>query len=115
MKVKVLILLGLLFLQNHVIAADKFSICTTGGYYSGAENKFLSELAHYMANKKNVLTDPECAANWKVGERVARKLTDSGKLTTDFEHAIFKQAIEFSDRVYSKISNGIDLDEQKSE
>ncbi len=112
MKIKILMLLGLLFLQNsQVIAADKFSICSSGGFYSGAENKFLSGLALYMANKNNVIKDPECTSNWKAGERVARNFSETGKLTNDFERTVVERATEFSDQVYAKISNGIDLDE----
>ena len=97
--------------NSQVIAADKFSICSSGGFYSGAENKFLSGLALYMANKYNVIKDPECTSNWKAGERVARNFTETGKLTNDFERTVVERATEFSDQVYAKISNGIDLDE----
>ena len=112
MKIKMLILLSVLLLQiSNVLAADKFSICLAGGYYSGVENKFLSGLAHYMANKQNVLIDPECTSNWKAGERVARKYTETGKLSNEFERTVVKRATEFSDQVYSKLSEGIKFDE----
>lgn len=112
MKIKILTLLGLLFFQNSIVfSGEKFTICSSGGFYSGADNKFLSGLALYIANKNDIIKDPECTSNWKAGERVARNFSETGKLTNDFERTIVESATEFSDQVYAKISSGINLDE----
>ena len=86
---------------------EDYKICAIGGYFSGAEDKFLSGLAAHLASKKKILTNPICVAVWKNAYTFGAHHSKTGKIESDAEGIIVRQASEFSAQVYDAVSASI--------
>ena len=74
--------LVLLFAFSGATGAENedYKICAVGGYFSGAEDKFLSGLAAHLASKKKILTSPICVAVWKNAHAFGVHHSKTGKI-----------------------------------
>lgn len=83
---------------------ETLQVCTAGGYFSGADDKFLIGLATHILAKKGALNTEPCRAAWSKAYDVGASFSRSvGKRPTESELAIIKSAARFSDKVYSTI------------
>lgn len=89
-------LLSVIAFPGSSVAAEKdYPLCTMGGYFSGSGDKFLSELARNVAQKRNILGDPICNAAWKNGYKAGENVSRTGKPQNLAEKFVFQQAAEF--------------------
>ncbi len=86
---------------------EDYKICTVGGYFSGTDDKFLSGLAAHLASKKKILTNPICIAVWKNAHAFGVHHSKTGKIESDAEGIVIRQANEFSAQVYDAVSASI--------
>ena len=108
MKRKYLWLLLLLAFSNASgVEAEDYQICSIGGYFAGTEDKFLSGLAAHLAAKKKILTNPICVAVWKNAHAFGVHHSRTGKIESDAEGIVVRQASEFSAQVYDAVSASI--------
>ena len=84
-----------------------YKICTVGGYYSGADEKFLSGLVTHIAQKRNILQDPICGALWRNAYKIGATVTKTGTIHNEAEEIAVKEATEFSRKVYEAVSRNI--------
>jgi len=88
-------------------AAEKdYKICSIGGYFVGAENMFLSDVAWHILVKQEKLiplNDPTCKAMWKNAIKLGKLPALSGIIKTEEEVIIMQQAVEFQSKVYDAI------------
>lgn len=84
------------------IAADEnLDICNAGGYFSGAQDRFMSGLAMHILAKQGLLGTSTCSALWKSAYEVGASYSKTGKLANNSEAEIAKQAANFAEKVYS--------------
>jgi len=106
------IIFSLLFLavfSSSSIAAEKdYKICSIGGYFVGAENMFLSDLAAHIMIKQLAINDPICTAAWKNAIDIGKRHAWTGKIKTEEEVIIMQQAVEFQSQVYDAITSNMD-------
>ncbi|MGH8685374.1 MAG: hypothetical protein ACREUM_08510, partial [Nitrosospira sp.] len=62
-------------------------------------DKFLSELAKNIAQKRNIFGDPICNAAWKNGYKTGENFSKTGKAKNHAEKFVFQQAAEFRAQV----------------
>ena len=80
MRMKWFSLVFFVAFSNPSVAAEKnYKICTAGGYFAGADDKFLSGLATHMAQKKNILNDPYAARYGETHIRLAKLSLKRGR------------------------------------
>ncbi len=98
------------FLFVSIVAAPCFAddetlqVCTAGGYFSGADDKFLIGLATHILVKKDALDTEPCRTAWSKAYDVGVLRSRSvGKPATESELAIIKSAAKFSGKAYSAI------------
>ena len=100
----------LMGLSSATVATEKdFKICTAGGYFSGAQERFLSGLAMHMVVKRELLNSRACNALWKSAYTVGENFSKTGKIRNEEEGNIAKDAAEFSTRVYELLSSKINF------
>lgn len=104
------LLLLLTFMVTPLYASDQTDdLCTAGGYYSGAEERFLSGLAMYIRIKKGILNDAKCSALWSYAYDVGAYFSRNGKFKRPEDAQIGKKASEFSTRAYESILKNMEL------
>jgi len=88
-------LLLLAVFSNSSIAAEKdYKICSIEGYFLGAENMFLSDVALHIRVKQEKLiplNDPTCKAMWKNAIEIGKRHAWTGKIKTEKEVIIMQQ------------------------
>jgi len=90
------------------IAADEdLNICNAGGYYAGAQDRFISGLAQYILNKRGLLGTANCSALWKSAYDVGASVSRTGNIANTNEAEVVKQASAFSEKVYSNTAKNL--------
>ena len=90
------------------IAADEdLNICNAGGYYSGAQDHFMSGLAQHILHKRGLLGTVTCSAHWKSAYFVGASVSRTGNIANTNEAEIVKQASSFSEKVYSNMATSM--------
>lgn len=105
---KTVIALLLLFSISSSHAETAEQLCTAGGYYSGAQDQFLSGLAAHILNQRNQLGTPACGALWREAVKVGEHFSKTGKLRQSDERVI-SEAGNFSRKVYDAITKSSGL------
>jgi sugar/nucleoside kinase (ribokinase family) len=82
-------------------------VCIVGGYFSGAQDKFMSGLATHMLEEKGVLGAASCSSAWRNAYDVGVSFSKSGKIANSSEAEVVKHAAEFSAKVYSSVAKGM--------
>lgn len=92
-------------------ASDKnLEICAAGGYYSGAQDRFMSGIATYVLKMKGALPlDAHCSAVWKSAYNVGELFSKTGKVANKSDAKIIKEAAEFSDKIYAAVIKNADF------
>jgi hypothetical protein len=91
---------------SHAESADQ--LCTAGGYYSGAQDRFLSSLAAHILNQRNQLSTAACGALWREAVEVGEHFSKTGKPRPSDERVI-SEAGNFSSKVYNAITKSSGL------
>lgn len=105
---KTVITLLLLFSTSSSHAETADQLCTAGGYYSGAQDQFLSSLAAHILNQRNQLSTPACGALWREAVEVGKHFSKTGKPRPSDERVI-SEAGNFSRKVYDAITKSSGL------
>jgi hypothetical protein len=90
-----LLLIAVLSPSLAVAADDTEQLCNAGGYYAGAEDRFLSQ--------RGELGTSTCGALWKNASRVGEYFSKTGK-PKPADSKVFEAAGDFSRRIYSAIA-----------
>jgi len=85
------------------------NVCTAGGYFSGAEDRFLSGLAMHIRVKKGILNDAKCLALWEFAYEVGARLSRSGKYKNPGDAEVAKKAAQFAARAYDAVLKNMNL------
>lgn len=99
------LLLAALILSPQVLADDSDQLCTAGGYYSGAQDQFMSDVATYVLSKRKVLGNTKCTALWQAAFPVGERITRTGNFKPE-DRSIINDAQAFGLRVVSSIAKG---------
>ena len=84
-------------------------LCTAGGYYAGAQDRFLSGLATHVRVKKGILNDAKCSALWAHAYEVGAFVSRNGKLRHAEDAVVARKAAEFATRAYEAIHKNMEL------
>lgn len=95
--------LALMFLSTCCYAENADQMCTAGGYYSGAQDRFLSGLAIHILNQRNELSTPACGALWREALEVGEHFSKTGK-ARESDARVIAEAANFSRKVYDGIT-----------
>lgn len=102
MHILIKIILILLALVPPAMAAEEnLEICNAGGYFSGAQDRFMSGLAMHILVKQGEFETPICSALWKSSYDVGMSVSRTGKFANNNEAEITRQAANFAAKVYS--------------
>lgn len=104
MRVVVLLLAASLFSIN-TFAGESEQLCTSGGYYSGAQVYFMTELVTHILQKRGEFGDKKCNALWQAAYGVGERFSKTGKMNPEDE-GILKDVISFRSRIYASIAKG---------
>lgn len=99
----VLLLIGLLF-GGLALADDSEQVCIAGGYYSGANDRFLSGLAMHVLQKRSQLGTAKCSELWQAAFTAGEHFSKAGQLANAKDKEFLDAANAFSSRVYSSVS-----------
>lgn len=80
---KLFFLVALLFSASAFAVDESENICTAGGYYDGANEDFLVNLALHILSQRKVLGTLKCNALWDEGRDVGKRLSGTGQLSRD--------------------------------
>jgi hypothetical protein len=105
---KVFPLLVLLFAIPSFAEDKTLQVCVAGGYFSGAEDRFMSGLAMHILQKKGVFDSAPCSAAWRGAYDVGVSFSKSGRVANNSEAEIAKQAAQFSAKAYSAVAKGME-------
>ena len=100
-----LILLG--SVASAIAADEDLNICNAGGYYAGAQDRFMSGLAQHILSKRGLLGTANCSALWKNAYDVGASFSRTGKIANTNEAEVVKQASAFSEKVYSNTAKNM--------
>lgn len=102
------ILLLLVLTVSPTYAADEnLQICSAGGYFAGAQDRFLTGMAMHILAKQKLLGAPVCGALWKSAYDVGESFSKTGKYASNTDAEVGKQASKFSERVYSAVATSM--------
>lgn len=90
-------------------ANDDLQICAAGGYFSGAQDSFMSGMAMHILSKRRVLGTYPCSAIWRDAYKVGASVSKTGKVGSDSQDQVVKQATDFSEKVYSSVAKSMGL------
>jgi len=91
-------------------SSDKFDdICTAGGYFSGAEQRFLTGLTQYYLFNKGAYTESKCSALWAYAYDVGAYLSRNAKIRNKNDEEILRKAMTFRDKVYDAVLKNMRL------
>jgi hypothetical protein len=85
------------------IAGESEQLCAGGGYYSGAQVHFMTELVTHILQKREELGDKKCTALWDAAYEVGERVSKTGKIKPE-DSAILKDVIAFRSRIYSSLA-----------
>ena len=96
--------LALMLLSPYCYAENSNQLCTAGGYYSGAQDHFMSGLAVHILSQRNQLSTPECGALWREAVEVGEHFSKTGKAARPSDARVIAEATNFSSKVYDGIT-----------
>lgn len=105
---KLIVVLAFAVLSPFCYAESAEQICTAGGYYSGANDQFMSGLAAHILNQRNQLSTPSCGALWREAVEVGQYFSKNGKARPS-DARVIAEAANFSRKVYDAITKNSGL------
>ena len=82
---------------------DDLKVCAAGGYFSGADDKFLRGLAEHILIKKGVFESSACGAIWRNAYAIGVKSMTRNFHPDGPDREVLKLQNDFRDRVYDSI------------
>ena len=104
MFLRVFLFVASLFAVN-AFAGESDQLCTAGGYYAGAQDRFLSGLATHILQKHGELGSKKCSALWQSAFEVGERFSKTGQRKPT-DSVVFDQALAFSAKAYSSVAKG---------
>lgn len=105
---KLIIAFSFAGLSPFCYAESAEQICTAGGYYSGANDHFMSGLAAHILSQRNQLSTPSCGALWREAAEVGRYFSKNGKARPS-DARVITEAANFGGKVYDSIAKASGL------
>lgn len=105
MLVRVLLVLAASLLSISALAGGSEQLCTAGGYYSGAQDRFMSGLATHILQKRGELGSKKCSSLWQTAFEVGERFSKTGQIKPT-DSPVLNDASAFSIRVYSSVAKG---------
>lgn len=105
MFVRFFLILTVSLLSSHAFAGESKQLCAAGGYYSGAQDRFMSGLATHILQKRGELGNKKCSSVWQAAFEVGERFSKTGQAKPT-DSAVFDDASAFSARVYSSVGAG---------
>jgi hypothetical protein len=100
---KLILALTLTALSPFCYGESADQICTAGGYYSGANDHFMSSLAAHILNQRSQLSTPSCGALWREAVEVGQHFSKDGKARPS-DARVIAEAANFSRKAYDAIT-----------
>lgn len=98
-----LLITSLSFVPN-AYAGNADRLCTAGGYYSGAHNRFLSGLAMHILQERGQLRTKRCGALWQSAFDIGKRYSQTGEMKSSTDTAVLVEATAFRAKVYSAVA-----------
>lgn len=105
MLARVFITLATSLLSINAFAGESEQLCTAGGYYSGARNRFMSGLAMHVLQKRGEFGSKKCTSLWQAAFEVGERFSKTGQMKST-DSAVFDDVSAFSGKVYSSVAKG---------
>ncbi len=105
MFVRIAILLIVSVLSTNTFAGETEQLCTAGGYYSGAQDRFMSGLAMHILQKRGELESKICSSLWQQAFEVGERFSKTGQMKST-DSAVIDGVSAFSTRVYASVAKG---------
>lgn len=105
---KIIVAFAVAGLSPFCCAESAEQLCTAGGYYSGANDQFMSGLAAHILNQRNQLSTPSCGALWREAVEVGQHFSKNGKARPS-DARVIAEAANFSLKVYDSITKASGL------
>ena len=105
MFVRIVLLLTASLFSINAFAGESEQLCTAGGYYSGAQDRFMSGLAMHILQKRGDFGSKKCSALWQVAFEVGERFSKTGQMKS-VDSAVFDDVSIFSAKVYSSVAKG---------
>ncbi len=84
--------------------SDPYAICSIGGFFRGANNKFMSGITTHIISRKKIFNNPTCIKLHNKSFKLGRKLLAGDNINDKQEINIIDSANDFRERVYETIS-----------
>lgn len=105
MLARVVLLLTTSLFSINAFAGESEQLCTAGGYYSGAQDRFMSGLAMHILQKRGDFGSKKCTSLWQVAFEVGERFSKTGQMKST-DSAVFDDVSIFSVKVYSSVAKG---------
>jgi len=106
MRMRAFSLLFASLLSTNTVADELAQLCSAGGYYSGAQDRFMSGLAIHILQARGELGSKKCSSIWQASYEVGERLSKAGEKMKATDSVIVDDVSAFSKRVYSSIAKG---------
>jgi len=83
---------------------DPFSICSTGGFFRGTNNKFMSGITTHIITRKKIFDNPTCINLHNKSFQLGRSLLAGDNINQPQEIKVINDANDFREKVYKTIS-----------
>jgi len=101
----ILLILLYLFASSYALADnDPYAICSTGGFFRGTNNKFMSGITTHIISRKKIFNNPTCIELHNKSFKIGRKLVAGDNINNQQEIKIINSANDFREKVYKTIS-----------
>jgi len=104
MSMRLVLLLATLLFSINGYAGESEQLCTAGGYYSGAQDRFLSGVATHILQKRGELGSNKCSSLWHAAFDVGARFSRTGQMKST-DSVVFNDASAFSTKIYSAVAN----------
>lgn len=105
MFVRAVLFVVALLLSINASAGGSGQLCTAGGYYSGAQDRFMSGLAMHILQKRGEFGSKQCSSLWQTAFEVGERFSKTGQMKS-IDSAVFDDVSAFSVKVYSSVAKG---------
>jgi len=102
---RLVLLLLAAMLAGNATADDLDELCAAGGYYSGAQDRFMSGVATHILQKRGVLGTSLCSSQWQIAFQVGERFSKTGQSNPE-DSPVLRHVTAFSTKVYSSVANG---------
>lgn len=103
-KYLLMFLLYLSIAVNAFADSDSYGICSTGGFFGGTNNKFMSGITAHIISRKEISNNAACIKLYNQAFKLGRKIAAGDNINNPQEIKIINKANDFRAKVYNTIS-----------